>query len=76
MSCGTAKLQMLDHIQDETHMTDSHHTTESNFLKNFCLKRPIIWGSSIDERWTELDKVRIQLHMCTTLEETVGNNLY
>ena len=54
-------------------MTDSHHTTESNFLKNLCLKTPIAWGNSIDERWTELDdKVSMKLHMCTTLEETVA----
>ena len=52
---------------------DSHHTTESNFLKNLCLKTPIAWGNSIDERWTELDdKVSIKLHMCTTLPETVS----
>ena len=73
LSCGAAKLQMLDPIQDETHTTDSHHTTESNFLKNLCLKTPIAWGNSIDERWTELDdKVSMKLHMCTTLEETVA----
>ena len=54
-------------------MTDSHHATESNFLKNLCLKTPIAWGNSIDERWTELDdKVSMKLHMCTTLEETVA----
>ena len=69
LSCGAPKLQMLDPIQDETHMTDSHHTTESNFFKNLCLKTPIAWSNSIDEQWTELhDKVRIKLHMCTTLE--------
>ena len=73
MSCGAAKLQMLDPTQDETHMTDSHHATESNFLKNLCLKTPIAWGNSIDERWTELDdKVSIKLHMCTTFEETAA----
>ena len=73
LSCGAAKLQMLYRIKDKTHMTDSHHTTESNFLKNLCLKTPIAWGNSIDERWTELDdKVSIKLHMCTTLPETVS----
>ena len=34
-SCGAAKLQMLDLSQDKT------HTTESDFLKNLCLKTPI-----------------------------------
>ena len=54
-------------------MTDSHHTTESDFLENLCLKTLIAWGNSIDEWWTELDgKVSIKLHMCTTLEETVA----
>ena len=54
-------------------MIDSHHTTESNFLKNLYLKTPIAWGNSIDERWTDLDdKVSIKLHMCTTLAETVS----
>ena len=73
MSCGAAKLQMLDHIQDETQRTDSHHTTESNFLKNLCLKTPVAWGNSIDEQWTELDdKVSIKLHICTILAETVA----
>ena len=73
LTCGAAKLQMLDLIQDETHTIDSHHTTESNFLKNLCLKTPIAWGNSIHERWTELDdKVSIKLHMCTTLAETAS----
>ena len=73
LSCGAAKLQMLDPIQDETHTTDSHHRTESNFLKNLCLKTPIAWGKSINEQWTGLDdKVSIKLHMCTTLAETVA----
>ena len=68
LSCGAAKLQIMDLIQGKTQMVDSHHTTESNFLKNLCLKTPIAWGNSIDERWTELDdKVSIQLHMRTTL---------
>ena len=72
-SCGAAKLQMLDLSQDKTHMTDSHHTTESDFLKNLCLKTPIAWGNSIDERWTQLDdKVSNKLHMCATLAETVS----
>ena len=73
LPCGAAKLQMPYRIKDKTHMTDSHHTTESNFLKNLCLKTPIAWGNSIDERWTELDdKVSIKLHMCITLAETVS----
>ena len=73
MTCGAAKLHMLDLIQDKTHTIDSHHTTESNFLKNSCLKTQIAWGNSIHERWTELDdKVSIKLHMCTTLAETVS----
>ena len=64
---------MLDPSQDEAHTTDSHHTTESNFLKNLCLKTPIAWGNSTEERWTELcDKVSIKLHMCTALAETVA----
>ena len=72
-SCGAAKLQMLDPSQDKTHTTDSHHTTESDFLKNLCLKTPIAWGNSIDERWTQLDdKVSDKLHMCATLAETVS----
>ena len=72
-SCGASKLQMLNLIQDKTHTIDSHHTTESNFLRDLCLKTPIAWGNSIDERWTELnDKVSIKLHMCTTLAETVS----
>ena len=54
-------------------MTDSHHTTESNFLKNLCLETPIAWSNSIDEQWTELDdKVSIKLHICTILAETVA----
>ena len=73
LSCGAAKLQMMDLIQDKTQMVDSHHTTESNFLKTLCLKAPIAWGDSIDERWTELDdKVSIQLHMCTNLVAIVS----
>ena len=64
---------MLDLSQDKTHTTDSHHTTESDFLKNLCLKTPIAWGNSIDERWTQLDdKVSQKLHMCATLVETVS----
>ena len=73
LTCCAAKLHMLDLIQDKTHTIDSHHTTESNFLKNSCLKTPIAWGNSIHDRWTELDdKVSIKLHMCTTLAETVS----
>ena len=69
-SCGAAKLQMLDLSQDKTHMTDSHHTTES--VKNLCLKTPVAWGNSVDERWTQLDdKVSVKLHMCATLAETL-----
>ena len=72
-SCGAVKLQMLDLNQDKTHTTDSHHTTEIDFLKNLCLKTPIAWGNSIDERWTQLDdKVSNKLHMCATLAETVS----
>ena len=41
LTCGAAKFQMLDLIQDKTHTIDSHHTTEINFLKNLCLKTPI-----------------------------------
>ena len=71
-SCGAAKLQILDLSQDKTHTTDSHHTTESDFLKNLCLKAPVAWGNSVDERWTQLDdKVSDKLHMCATLAETL-----
>ena len=71
-SCGAAKLQMLDLSQDKTHTTDSHHTSESDFLKNLCLKTPIACGNSIDERWTLLDdKNSDNLHMCTTLADTI-----
>ena len=52
---GAAKFQMLDLNQDKTHTTDSHHTSESEFLKNLSLKTPIAWGNSIDEQWTLLD---------------------
>ena len=48
-SCGAAKLQMLDLSQDKTHTTDSHNTTESDFLKNLSLKTPIAWGKSVDK---------------------------
>ena len=55
-------------------MTDSYHATESDFLTNLCLKTPIAWGNSIDERWTQLDdKVSIKLQMCTTLAEAVSH---
>ena len=72
-ACGAAKLQMLDLSQDKIHMTHSHHITESDFLKNLCLKTPIAWGSSTDEQWTQLDdKVSDKLHICATLAETVS----
>ena len=48
LSCRAAKLQMLDLIQDKIHTIDSHHTTESSFLKNLCLKTPIAWVNSIE----------------------------
>ena len=71
-SCGNAKLQM-DLSQDETHATDSHHATESNVLKNLCLKTPTAWGNSIVERWIQLDdKVSDKLHMCATLADTIS----
>ena len=64
---------MLVVSQDKTHTTDSHHRTESDFLKNLCLKTPIAWGNSVDERWTQLDdKVSDKLHMYATLAETVS----
>ena len=40
LSCGAAKLQMLDQSQDKIRTTDSHHTAEGDFLKNLCLKTP------------------------------------
>ena len=72
--CGAAKLQMLDLSQDKTHTTtDSHNTTESDFLKNLCLKTPIAWGNSVDKRWTLLDdKVSDKLDMCATLVDTLS----
>ena len=71
-SCRAAKLQILDLSQDKTHATDSYHTTESDFLKNLCLKTPVAWGNSVHERWTQLDdKVSVKLHMCATLAETL-----
>ena len=64
---------MLDLSQDKTHTTDSHHTTESDFLKNLCLKTPIAWGNSTDDRWIQLDdKVSTKRYMCATLAETVS----
>ena len=46
-------------------MTDSHHTVEGDFLKNFSLKTLIAWGNLTDEQWTQLDdKVSNKLHMC------------
>ena len=69
-SCGAAKFQMLDLSQNKTHTTDSHHTTESDFLKILRLKTPVAWGNSADEWWTQLDdKVSDKLHMCGTLAE-------
>ena len=44
-SFGAAKLQMLDLIQDDIHMTNSNQTIESNLLKNLHLKKPIAWGN-------------------------------
>ena len=67
-SCGAAKLQILDLSQDKTHTTDSHHTTEIDFIKNLCLKTPLAWGNSVDERWTQVDD---KLHMCANLAETL-----
>ena len=53
------------------HTTDLHHTTESDFLKNLCLKTSVAWGNSVDERCTQLDdKVSVKLHICATLAET------
>ena len=67
-SRGAAKLQMLDLSQDKAHTTDSHHTTEIDFIKNLCLKTPLAWGNSVDERWTQVDD---KLHMCANLAETL-----
>ena len=36
--------------QDKSFTTVRYHTTESDFLKNLCLKTPIAWVNSIDER--------------------------
>ena len=59
---------------NKTHTIDSRHTIESNFPKNLCLKTPIAWRNSFDQRRTVLDdKVSIKLHMCTTLAETVSH---
>ena len=64
---------MLDLSQDETHTTDSHNTTESDFLKNLCFKTPIAWDNLVDKRWTLLDyKVTDKLHMCGTLADTLS----
>ena len=72
-SCGAAKLQMLDLSQDKTRTTDSYNTTESDFLKNLCLKTPIAWGNSVDKRWTLLDdKVSNKLYMCANLADTLS----
>ena len=71
-SCGAAKLQMLDLSQDKTHTTDSHHTTEIDFIKNLCLKTPLAWGNLVDEQWTQVDdKVSDNLHMCANLAVTL-----
>ena len=72
-SCDAAKLQMLDLSQDKTHTTDLHNTTESDILKNLCLKIPIAWGNSVDKRWTLLDdKVSDKLYKCATLADTLS----
>ena len=64
---------MLDLSQDKTHTTDSHNTTESDFLKNLCLKTPIAWCNSVDKRWTLLDeKVSDKLYMCASLADTLS----
>ena len=64
---------MLDLSQDKTHTTDSHQTTEYDFLKNLCLKASVAWGNWwADEWWTQLeDKVTGKLHMCGTLAKTL-----
>ena len=54
-SCGAAKLQILDSSLHKTNVTDSHHTTESDFFKNLCLNSPIVWGNSVNEQWTQQD---------------------
>ena len=41
---------MFYFVEDKTHMIDLHDATESNLLKNLCLKTPIVWGNSIDEQ--------------------------
>ena len=64
---------MLDLSQDKTHTTDSHHTSESDFLENLWLKTPIAWGNSTAEQWTLLDdKVSANLHMWATLADTIS----
>ena len=69
VSSGATNLQMLDLSQDKTRVTYSHHTTESDFLTNLCLKTPIAWGNSVDERWTQLDdKVSDKRHICAALD--------
>ena len=60
--------RLLDLSQDKAHTTDSHHTTEIDFIKNLCLKTPLAWGNSVDERWTQVDD---KLHMCANLAETL-----
>ena len=36
--------------QDKSFTTVRYHATESDFLKNLCLKTPTAWVNSIDER--------------------------
>ena len=72
-SYDAAKLLMLDMRQDKTRMTDSHDTTESDFLKKLCLKTPIAWGNPIDEQWTQLDdKVSDRRQMRFTSANTIS----
>ena len=54
-SCGAAKLQILDLSLDKNNVTNSHHTTESDFFKNLRLNSPIVWGNSVNEQWTQQD---------------------
>ena len=50
-SCGAEKLKMLNLIQDKTHTTDSHHTTEI-LLKTCAWKYVLFGGSQLDTtRW-------------------------
>ena len=64
---------MLDLSQDKTHATDSHHTTENDFVTNLCFKTRIEWGNTVDERGTQLDdKVSDKLHISATLANTLS----